>query len=187
MGNFYTNFTFKGVSQVEVAKALAGRTAFVTTEQDGCVMAFDEEADDQNEEVISHVAKETSSALKCPVLAILNHDDDILWYQLYVNGKLVDQYDSAPGYFDGDFDSSPEGSDAQILCGAFGSKNVAEVEKILRKSAEEEDGYVFAVERHAELVTALGIPAWVVGAGYDSLEGGELPEGLKKNDVMKVG
>lgn len=101
MGNFYTNFTFKGASQGEVAKALAGRTAFVTTEQDGCVMAFDEESDDQDEEVISRVAKETSRALKCPVLAVLNHDDDIFWYQLYVNGKLVDQYDSTPGYFDG--------------------------------------------------------------------------------------
>ena len=187
MGNFYTNFTFKGPTQEEVVKALAGRTAYVTPEREGCVMVFDSEAEEQDQEVIAKMAKAGSMMFKCPVLAVLNHDDDIFWYQLYVQGKLVDQYDSTPGYFDGDGDSGPEGGDAKKLCSAFGSQNVAEVEKILRKSAEDDDGYVFAVERHAALVEALGIPAWGVGAGYEYLEGGELPEGLKKKDLRKVG
>jgi hypothetical protein len=187
MGSFYTNYTLKGPSQQAVARALAGRTALVTPEQDGCVVAFDEESDQQDQEVISGLALRLSKELRCPVLAVLNHDDDIFWYQLYLNGQLADEYDSSPGYFDSDAaPSEPVGGNTQVLCSAFGANAPEQVEQILRKSAFDEDGYAFAGDRHADLVDALGSSTFAVCAGYNSISEGELPEGLDEDGLLEA-
>lgn len=184
MGNFYTNFTLRGPSQQAVAAVLAERSAIVTPVQEGCVVVFDEQSDSQDSAVITELAARMSRELRCPVLAVLNHDDDIFWYQLYLSGELADEYDSSPSYFDSSAEpSGPAGGDAQKLCTAFGSSAVAEVERILRDSG----GYTFAVERHADLARALGIPSFGVGAGYGYVSGGELPEGLHEADIVRVG
>ena len=188
MGNFYTNYTLRGPSQQAVAAALAGRSAMVTPEQDGCVVVFDETSDDQNQEGITGLASKLSSDLNCPVLAVLNHDDDIFWYQLYLSGELADEYDSSPGYFEPAAEpSAPAGGDARKLCTAFGTDSVAEVESILRKSSFEEGGYTFAVERHTDLARALGLPSFGVGAGFRYVSDGELPEGLEAGRMVRVG
>lgn len=72
MGNFYTNYTIRGPSQRAVAMALTGRSAIVTPQQDGWVVAFDE----QDMEVIAALARGLSGELRCPVLAVPNHDFD---------------------------------------------------------------------------------------------------------------
>ena len=134
MGNFYTNFTLRGPSQQAVAKALAGRSAIVTPAQDGSVVVFDEQSDEQDQAVIAELAARLSREFGCPLLAVLNHDDDIFWYQLYLSGELADEYDSSPGYFDASAGpSAPAGGDAHRLCAAFGASNVPEVESVLRK------------------------------------------------------
>jgi hypothetical protein len=187
MGNFYTNYTLRGPSQQAVAKALAGRHAIVAPAQDGCVVVFDEESDEQDQTVISDLASGLSRQFGCSVLAVLNHDDDIFWYQLYLAGELVDDYDSSPGYFDPSAEpSAPTGGDAQKLCSAFGAGDVAEVESVLRKSTFDEGGYPFAVERHSDLVHALGIPSFGVGAGFRYVANGELPEGLTEEDLIRT-
>ena len=187
MGNFYTNYTLRGPSQQAVAGALAGRSAIVTPAQDGCVVVFDEQSDDQDSAVITELASRLSREFRCPVLAVLNHDDDILWYQLYLGGELADEYDSAPSYFDAAAEpSGPAGGDAQKLCSAFGSSAVADVEDVLRKSSYDEGGYTFAFERHADLARALGIPSFGVGAGFRYVSDGELPEGLDEESLVRV-
>ncbi len=187
MGNFYTNYTLRGPSQQAVAAALAGRSAIVTPAQDGCVVVFDEQSDDQDSAVITELASRLSRELRCPVLAVLNHDDDIFWYQLYLSGELADEYDSSPGYFDPSAEpSAPAGGDAQKLCSAFGASAVGEVERVLRKSSFDEGGYTFAVERHTDLARVLGIPAFGVGAGFRYVSDGELPEGLDEDSLLRV-
>jgi hypothetical protein len=187
MGSFYTNYTLKGPSQQAVVGKLTSRKAVVTPEHEGCVVVFDEQSDDQDQEVIADLASQLSSELQCPVLAMLNHDDDILWYRLYENGELSDEYDSSPGYFDPEAEpSAPAGGDAQRLCRAFGADDQAAVEAVLRKSDDDDDGYVFALERHADLVRALGIPAWAVGTAYASFERGEFPEGLSPDMISRT-
>jgi len=190
MGNFYTNYTLRGPSQQSVAGALAGRSAIVTPAQDGCVVVFDEESDQQNQEIITELASRLSGQFRCPLLAVLNHDDDILWYQLYLSGELVDEYNSAPGYFETEDEEAamagPEGGDAERLCAAFGSNAIAEVEAILRKPGADADGYVFAVERHGDLAAALGIPSFGVGAGFGTISSGELPEDWNANELVKT-
>jgi hypothetical protein len=187
MGNFYTNYTLRGPSQQAVAAALVGRSAIVTPAQNGCVVVFDEQSDDQDSAVISELASHLSRELRCPVLAVLNHDDDILWYQLYLSGELADEYDSSPGYFDPSAEpSAPAGGDPQKLCIAFGASAVAEVEGVLRKSSYDEGGYTFALDRHADLARVLGIPAFGVGAGFCYISNGELPEGVAEGDLLRV-
>lgn len=187
MGNFYVNYTLRGVTQDAVARALAGRSCIVTPVVNDTVVAFDEESDNQDVQTISSLAAELSRKLRCAVLAVLNHDDDILWYQLYTDGKLRDEYDSSPGYFDPSAEpSAPAGGDAAKLCSAFGSTKTAEVERVLRKSAFDDDGYAFAVERHADLVNALDISTFGVGTAYASFENDELPEGLSADDIVRT-
>lgn len=187
MGNFYTNYTLRGPSQQAVVAALAGRSAIVTPAQDGCVVVFDEQSDDQDSAVITELASRLSRELRCPVMAVLNHDDDIFWYQLYLSGELADEYDSSPGYFDPTAEpSAPAGGDAQKLCSAFDATSVAEVDSILRKSSFDEGGYTFAVERHTDLARALGIPTFGVGAGFRYVSDGELPEGLDEESLIRV-
>lgn len=188
MGNFYTNYTLRGVSQQAVADVLAGRLCIVTPSMNDTVVVYDEASDDQDQRTISSLATKLSRELHCPVLAVLNHDDDILWYQLFVGGDLQDEYDSSPGYFDSAATepSAPAGGDARKLCSFLGSPNAIEVERILRKSAFDEGGYTFEFERHADLVKALGISDFGVATAYASFENDELPEGLSSGDVIRT-
>jgi len=187
MGNFYTNYTLRGPSQQAIVAALAGRSAIVTPARDGCVVVFDEESEEQDTEIITLLASRLSRDLRCTVLAVLNHDDNIFWYQLYLSGDLADEYDSSPGYFDPAAEpSAPAGGDAQKICSAFGASAVAEVESVLRKSSFDEDGYTFEVERHTDLARALCIPSFGVGAGFRYVSEGELPQGLDEDSLVRV-
>jgi hypothetical protein len=189
MGNFYTSYTLRGPDQESVAGAVAGRAALVTPAQDKCVVVFDEESEDQNDEIVAELASRLSGQFHCPLLAALNHDDSVLWYQLYLSGELVDEYHSAPGYFETEDEEAsmagPEGGDAAKLCHAFGSAAIRQVEKILRAPSAEESGYVFAVERHMDLMSELGIPGFGA-SGFNQIKEGELPDGLTEGDLVNT-
>ena len=187
MGNFYVNYTLRGPSQQAVADKLRIRRAIVTRSQGGCVIVLDEESDEQDQDIITELAADLSTALDCPVLAVLNHDDDIFWYQLHHRGELLDEYDSSPGYFDSAAEPSPPiGGNAQLLCSVFGASDVAKVESILRKSFFEPGGYAFAVQRHMDLASALGMPSFGVGLGYNYVANGDLPQGLTEADLLRT-
>src|SRR6187455_1673439 len=98
MGNFYVNYTLRGPEPETVAAALTGRSAIVTPQDNRSVVVFDAEAESQDLGVFDAVGRRLSTELKCPVLAVLNHDDDVLLYRLFENGRLVDEYNSAPAY-----------------------------------------------------------------------------------------
>src|SRR5918996_1066299 len=181
MGSFYVNYTVRSADQAAVVKALKGRSAYVTPVKDGALVATDEEAETQEIDAVREVGKLLSTSLKTQVLAVLNHDDDMLWYGLFDQGRLTDEYSSAPDYFEGG-DDPPAGGDARKLCAAFGRAGSEKaLESILKKS-----DYVLAMERHLDLVQALGLPAFAVGCGFSYLEEGELPEGLGESDLLKT-
>src|SRR5688572_23459580 len=134
MGNFYTNYTIRGRIQQEIASAFSGRSAIISPEHNGCVVAYDEKSEAQDFQIITELGSRLSLDLGAPVLAAVVHDDAILFFQLYENGEMSDDYDSSPGYFDPDAEpSAPNGGDAERLCAAFGTANVVEVTNILRK------------------------------------------------------
>jgi len=188
MGNFYTNYTVRGVSQAEVAAAMAGRSAVIAPPSNGAIVIFDC-ASEQKESAASELAAKLSNDLKQPVLAVMNHDDDVLWYQLYSAGKLLDQYNSCPDYFDymgeGEM-AGPKGGNARVLCEAFGCEHVDYVEQILRKPGLHADGYPFAFQRHADLLEALDLPSFAAGTSFESFRHQGSIEGLPTGEIVRT-
>lgn len=189
MGSFYVNFVARTKNRGEVGNLLAGRDAYISPVLDEVVLFYDREADAQDWPLIEKLAREFSDRLATVILATLNHDDDILMYCLFENGEERDSYNSAPDYFEDTYTSrGPIGGAAEVLCEAFGSKNINAVGIILRTpEAASGDGYVFALDRHRDLMEALGMTSLAFLAGYRHLEAGDFPEDLNRDDFIKVG
>jgi hypothetical protein len=186
MGNFYVNFSVKRDDPRRVAGALARAKckACITPPSNGYVVVVEEQADTQDNKAIERIGALLSREADAPVLAVLNHDDDILCYWLFEDGRLSDSYNSCPDYFgEPDLADSDAGGDAQRLCEALSVPSAAAaVDGILRG-----DDYVFAMERHAALAEALGLPGHSVGLGYRYVEDGQSPEGLDPVQLIRVG
>ncbi len=189
VGSFYTNVTLRGPGQESVAEYLAGRNrqVLVSPTVRGVTLIYDALTESQEPRLLTNLARELSGYFECPALAALNHDDDVLWLQLSVDGRLVDGYTSAPGYFSGDASTAPEGGDAEALCEAFDAPDaIRQVERILRRE-QGIAGFFAAAQRHAELAEALGIPPALVTTGYRYLTHGETPEGFLPQDFIHTG
>ncbi len=187
MGNFYANITLRGPAQEQIMDLLKQlrKRAYVSPNVGGFTVLCEEQCDTQETGIIHVLASSLSARLACPALAVLNHDDDVLWYRLYDQGRMVDEYDSAPGYFDGTA-SKPNGGNARLLCELMGSSKTGRAAAVLRKSSGWVVGYTFAVQRHEDLLRALDMPAFGAGLGYEYLERGELPPGLKPGDLKRT-
>lgn len=187
MGSFYTNVTVRTSDATRVAEVLraADREAYISGPHHGCIVVYDSETEEQDIDELKTLGALLSRELRCAALAVLVHDDDVLVYALYDGGLLMDEYVSAPAYFDtaAANSESPEGGDASRLCRAFGADGKATtVEQILRteRVGGSGGGFVFETERHQELVEALAIPEIAVSTGYNYLEEGEFPEGTSE-------
>lgn len=170
MGSFYTNHTVRGPSQSELLEWLRDRPAYVSKSERGLSVVLDAESEDQDGEVLAGLASEISGQLNCHVLAVLNHDDDVLYFELYENGEKIDEYNSSPAFFNESAESDePTGGNAALLSTIFGASDQGKVEAALRGD------YVFAFERHRDLALALGLPMYSVGLGYNYVSEGDLP------------
>ena len=184
MGNFYVNYTVKSTDRRAIAETLRGRHAYISGPHNGCVVVWDEESDQQDPDRITSLGAHLSRTLSCPVLAVLNHDDDILWYRFFERGDVIDTYDSCPSYFDSTREpSGPIGGDAHRLCSAFRCGDAQRIEWVLRRGSFEEDGYLLAYERHADLVSALDLPPWGICFGFSDISHGNLPERIDARDI----
>lgn len=187
MGSFYTNVTVRGAAQpaiIEVLREL-GRRAIVTPAVNGFTTVCDKESESQDQHILGSVALTLSARLQCPAWAVLNHDDDVLWYQLYDRADLADEYVSSADWWDAESGPPPRGNAGQLsrLMGAPGNPN--HVRRILRRSSGI-FGYLFAINRHSDLVKALGMPLFSVGSGHKYLSRGDLPEGLSAEDLARI-
>jgi len=183
MGSFYVNHTVQTTDRKKIEDLLAGRHAFISPVSDRIVVAYDQDSDSQDEDIIVDLAKMLSAKLETVVFAVLNHDDDILIYWLFDRGAQVDAYNSMPDYFvDTTEPRGPQGGNAKMLCEKFGSPNIEAIERILRS-----DDYVFALDRHIDLLKALGLKLEISYLGYRHLVSGDYPDGFGKNDFLEVG
>jgi hypothetical protein len=170
LGSFYTNHTVRGPSQSKLLEWLRDRPAYVSKSERGLSVVLDAESEDQDGEVLAGLASEISGQLNCHVLAVLNHDDDVLYFELYENGEKIDEYNSSPAFFNESAESDePTGGNAALLSTIFGASDQGKVEAALRGD------YVFAFERHRDLALALGLPMYSVGLGYNYVSEGDLP------------
>lgn len=172
MGNFYTNVTVVGapVDRIRDELAVLGRGAYLARTSDGAVI-YDRECEDQDTEKLAALAEHLSEALGSRAFAVLNHDDDILWFQLYDRSALIVEYANQGG----------PGTSARKLCRAFGrTGRVPAVWLALRRP------YLFQVARHARLVSLLGLSPYAVGTGYNYIEQGERPPDLSESDLIRV-
>jgi hypothetical protein len=163
MGNFYTNVTLRTTVRKEVIEHMRaqGRSCFVSPVIRGFTTVYDRLCEEQDVHDLEALAEDLSSAFHCSALAVLNHDDDVLWIGLTRDGKGITTYNSE-----------------QILSGS--AWKLAQEYRVL--------GLVplvwflmrwpivlFAIWRHGGLASALGIPNFSVGFGYRYLSRGERP------------
>lgn len=212
MGNFYESVTLKGPDQGAIAAYLEKDEcrAFLTPTVGAVTTVASEQHGEQDTSALGPYAQRLSEHFRCPVLAVMNHDDDILAYALYDNGVRDHAYNSAPWYFDGeqlggdfdlpedqipaepkDWDTDPEypaGGNAEALARLIGKDaDVAEVERVLHTpESDDSDEFVFAFERHEALLKALGLPTCAVCYGVRYLTG-EDAGSVDMTDILKIG
>jgi hypothetical protein len=184
MGSFYTNITLRGATQQSVAEALVGRTCYVSREVDGHIIVTDARCDEQREDELAVLAQQLSARFSVPTVAVMNHDDDVLWLYVFDRGVAVGgEYVSAPGYFSGE-KSPPRGGDSSAIARTFGiADRETNIERILRTGSED---YTFAFQRHTDFARALGLPEQSVGFGYTYIAGGDLPGELTEDDILRT-
>lgn len=192
MGNFYTSIALRDVTQSQVQQVLRKlhRRAFIAPTRKRITVVYDAGREGQDTKTLCELALTLSRKLDCAAWGVLNHDDDVLWYVLCSTGEYVDSYNSSPGYFDEDAgpESAPQGGDAKVLASLFGAARcVRRVAALLRKPDSDDDrGYTFAQDRHCDLAKALGVPFPLVSVGYNYIADGQLPDGLRIEDLVAV-
>lgn len=197
MGNFYVNVTLNGPDRDEIAGHLRaeGYKAYVSPTVNGMTVVAEERCDSQDGNFIRTFTAKLSKQFGCPAFAILNHDDDVLQYWLFDEGKLHHEYNSSPNYFaeehededDDDAVDRPIGGDAKALCDALGCPgNVPAVHLALTQTEDDNSDLVFACERHVALLSALGRPTAAVGFAWIYLQRNEYLPGMSGSTVIEV-
>jgi hypothetical protein len=116
---------------------------------------------------------------------VLNHDDDVLWYQLFDGSKLADAYISSPDWWEDPSEPPPQGN-PEVLCGLMGAPGEQKrVKRVLARSSGVL-GYLFEIRRHQELLSALGQPLFAAGLGYKYASKGDLTPGLTAEQLFLV-
>ena len=117
MGSFITNIHVRDADRnavIEALRSLGVVPAYVRGSPETTWTSIFPEAGDQNDAALPDMARALSKALKRPVIAFIVHDSDILLYWLCADGKELDRYNSAPGYFT-DEETPPEGGNPEAL------------------------------------------------------------------------
>ena len=180
MGNFYTNVVVRGPSEDDVVATLAslGRTCFVA-QTDGFVFVYDQKADKQTAGVVESIALTLATRLKCPALAALNHDDNVLLLWLYEPDGTETRFGWGVGFEAGERSPGIPEFAAEIRR-VFGTTPgpVPEMPWKLRLLY----GMMlrlplsFAVLRHNRMMQLAGIPVPPTQLGYNYVYQGELSQ-----------
>ena len=76
----------------------------------GWATLYEELASEQDDTRIESLTADLSRDLQVPAIAFMVHDSDIACYWLFENGRLLDQFNSCPDYFDDAMDDEPSGA-----------------------------------------------------------------------------
>jgi hypothetical protein len=117
MGSFITNLHVRDADRIAIIEALRSIgvvPAYVRGSPETRWTSIFPEAGDQDDTALPKMAHALSGALKRPVIAFIVHDSDVLLYWLCDEGKELDRYNSAPGYFT-DQETPPDGGNPEAL------------------------------------------------------------------------
>jgi hypothetical protein len=152
-------------------RTTAGR--HVLPAKGGWVSVYEELASQQDESRIRDLAGALSRDLRAVGIAFLVHDSDIACYWLFERGRLLDEYNSRPDYFDDNpSGDQPSGGRPEVLlrfCRAGVGKD--ELAVILSEQT------VFADDIVGQLAEALGIDPERALSDYRDFADGSGPDG----------
>ena len=180
MGLFCVNFHFRTADDRALSEALRRRgvtRSRVVAGKNGWTALYEEQASEQDDRRIRDLAGGLSQDLHAAGIAFLVHDSDIACYWLYDNGRLLDEYNSNPDYFDQETDGPPRpaGGRPDLLL-PFCRPGVGreELEAILGE--ENVRATIFAEEVIRRLARALGIDRHLALADYRDADGDHEPD-----------
>lgn len=183
MGNFYTNISLRTDDQDLILKALREQhhIAFVSAPKSGWIVVYAKDIEGASLVEVGLLARDLSKICLSVSVAVSNYDDDFLWLQICNAGEFVDEYNSAPGYFE-HRGSLPSGGDGRTISTVLESpSSEALVREILHSRP-----YAVETERHMDLAKSLELPLSSVGFGYRYIEQGELPAELQVEDLVHL-
>jgi hypothetical protein len=176
MGLFCVNFHFRSADQNALTAALARHGADrhrILSDKNGWTSLYEEQASEQDDRRIRDLAAALTRDLNGAAIAFMVHDSDIACYWLYENGKLLDEFNSCPDYFDEvESGAGPSGGDVDVLL-RFCRPNVRG--EYLRGILSEDD--LFAENIIERLAGALGIDPQRALADYRNAAEGDGPDG----------
>jgi hypothetical protein len=180
MGNTHNNIIMVGPSQDQIVAALQAREqgAFVSPTRNGITFVW---ATDDGWAPLAEDLSRTCGGL---ALFASVYDSDIFEYALYEEGRLIDKYNSAPDYFDGEglegdephaerYQPSPTGGNARVLCTAFAAEPAtAQAQEILHPPVEGAIRLagIDAYYQHWALAEAIGWPPNACVIDYEDLD-----------------
>jgi hypothetical protein len=182
MGAFIVNINVRSDDPAAVERELKELTkaAWVTDAKNGWISVYEEEASTQDDRRIKDLSSGLSEALNAPVVAFLVHDSDFVCYWLIESGKLVDEFNSRPGYSDDD-----DESEADVPCRpelliryCVPGTQVDDVRRVLLDRDE-----IFAEENLRKLSELLGIDSARTNMDFESLKRGEDPSEINATFV----
>jgi hypothetical protein len=185
MGSSYANVLLREPDVDAVAAVLEhlGRRAYVAG--NGAVtVVYDERSDQQPRGELERLATLLSSKLGRAALAVANYHDDVLEYQLADNGRIVDRYDSYPGFLEKKGRETPEGGDARRLCLAFGVPEQEQAVAALLLRTRFDIGP--EIERHEQLLRLLGLPPDLAMLGYAYVREGDLDQNARGVKLIAI-
>lgn len=183
MGNTYHNITVKGPTQIQIVTYLEaqGQAAFVSPTLADITFVYSPDAS------WSALAEDLSRTFHCPALFVSGYDNDVFQYTLHAAGRIIDEYDSAPDFFDNEVwwgteeepegvrshQPEPAGGDAHLLCTTLDIEHAVEqVEAILHPPVPGSirTSGLGAFHQHWALAEVLGWPPSASVTDYARLE-----------------
>lgn len=181
VGTFFVNYQVRETKTAKIIKTLQNlieSRAYVSSFKQGWVSVYDEFSDQQNEQELHRLAKDLSDHLATDVLAFLVHDSDILIYLIYKQGKLVDEYNSRPDYWEKVSSTTRnrlKGKPEALLPYCKLGTSSQEIVDILNKK------YTFEEDKLIELAALLNIDEERICLDFASIEQGILEEEEPEN------
>jgi hypothetical protein len=166
-GSFIVNYYIKDVKNEELkAYVLSKKLLGYIIEQDKYEgLIFCEKISSNQDDIYgAALGLSISKDLNCRVIYSLIHDSDVLLIQYFKDGELLLNYNSWPGYFDGN-EPKPRYGNIEVFCADF------EVDKTLIKNIlDNKNKHIFAEDILSEFAKTISAPEVIAYCSYNYME-----------------